>query len=98
MNILNHNSESIEWYKCYHCNRKDRLGCGISIFIKNNVVVETVPLSYQSLPEIEFIHINIYFGDSNNIKIIAIYRITNQSLINDFVTIIDGIQVEIKLK
>ena len=37
-------------------------GRGTSVFVKKNVDIKFVPLLSESLPEIEFIHINIFYG------------------------------------
>ena len=75
----------IDGYYGYHSGRENRRGGGISIFVKKNADVKVVPLFSESLPEIEFVHINIFYGGTSNVNILAIYRPPNQNMIDDFV-------------
>ena len=58
--FLNDNFDIMDGYYGYLSGRENRRRGGISIFVKKNVNFKVVPSFSNSLPEIEFIHINIF--------------------------------------
>ena len=86
-------SAEIEGYKSFHCNRSNRRGGGVSIFVNEGLKANSVKISMENLPEIEYIRVKVSFNNSYYapLEIIAVYHPPNTSLNNSFFEYIDSL-------
>ena len=78
-------------YKSFHCNRSTRRGGGVSVYINQSLKANSVKISMENLPEIEYLRVKVTFHNFYNapLDIIAVYHPPNTSLNNQFLEYID---------
>ena len=81
---------NLEGYYGYHCTRlQGHLGGGVSIYIKMAINPKVIIQDVCSLPEIEFLRLNVVLNNRKNFDIIAIYRPPVGSITEGFLPKID---------